>query len=272
MIAIQPEHRSVLDPVDRILSEPVSASRLNLFHTCRLKFYYRYVLKITKPASPALHVGKTVHSMLQEWSKRRWMGKAADAQSLRSHFDDHWQRSQQDEPVVFEEDEEQQEKHKAWALVEMYLQETPIPVDEKPMGVEVMASADLSEHGLPSLRGIIDLVRSNGEIVDFKTSATTPNPDQVLHRNELQLTVYALLYRESTGEMETGFELHHLIKTKIPKLVVTRHASITEKQKDNLFRSIESFVAGVQREDWVKSPGLHCVSCEFFNECRGGVL
>lgn len=65
----------------------------------------------------------------------------------------------------------------------MYLRDTPIPVDEKPMGVEVSVERDLSEHGLPSLRGIIDLVRANGEIVDFKTSATTPNLEQVLHRN-----------------------------------------------------------------------------------------
>jgi hypothetical protein len=94
----------------------------------------------------------------------------------------------------------------------------------------------------------------------------------VLHRNLLQLTIYGLLYREATGEKEKGFELHHLVKTKTPKLVVTRHAPITEKQKDNLFRSIESFVDGVQREDWVASPGFQCSSCEFFYECRGGVL
>jgi CRISPR/Cas system-associated exonuclease Cas4 (RecB family) len=272
MIAIHRDHTKVMDPVERILAEPVSASRINLFHSCRLKFYFRYVLKITKPSSPALHVGKTVHAMLQEWSKRRWMGKRAHKEDLLSHFNEYWQLSLKDEPVAFEESEEESEKNKAWALVEMYLRDTPIPLDEKPMGVEVSVEADLSEHGLPSLRGIIDLVRSNGEIVDFKTSATTPNSEQVLHRNELQLTAYGLLYRESTGEMEPGFELHHLVKTKVPKLVVTRHPSISEKQKRKLFQSIESFVDGVQREDWVASHGLQCAACEFFNECRGGLL
>ena len=83
---------------------------------------------------------------------------------------------------------------------------------------------------------------------------------------------YGLLYRGSTGEVETGFELHHLVKTKAPKLVVTRHPSITNKQQKKLFRSIESFVDGVQREDWVASPGLQCASCEFFSECKGGAV
>ena len=271
MIQLNP-HITKLDPVEKILTEPVSASRVNLFHSCRLKFYFRYVLKLKKPTSPALHVGKTVHAMLQEWSKRRWMAKPAHSENLRAHFDDYWELSLRDDPVSFEEGEREAEKLKAWQLVEMYLTETPIPVDEKPMGVEVSVETDLSEHGLPNLRGVIDLVRSNGEIVDFKTSATTPNEDQVLHRNELQLTAYGLLYRESTGEREKGFELHHLVKTKTPKLVITRHAPITQNQQDNLFRSIESFVAGVQREDWVRSPGLQCSSCEFFRECRGGAL
>jgi CRISPR/Cas system-associated exonuclease Cas4 (RecB family) len=272
MIAIHRDHAKVIDPVERILAEPVSASRINLFHSCRLKFYFRYVLKITKPSSPALHVGKTVHAMLQEWSKRRWMGKPADKEDLIIHFNEHWQLSLKDEPVAFGEGEEEAERNKAWALVEMYLRETPIPVDEKPMGVEVSVDADLSEHGLPHIRGIIDLVTASGLIVDFKSSATTPNEELVMHRNELQLTAYGLLYRESTGEVEAGFELHHLVKTKVPKLVVTRHPSISEKQKYKLFQSIESFVDGVQREDWVASPGLQCAACEFFNECRGGLL
>ena len=89
MIQLNPDITE-LDPVEKILTEPVSASRINLFHSCRLKFYFRYVLKLTKPTSPALYVGKTVHAMLQEWSKRRWMGKPATSLDLRPHFETHW--------------------------------------------------------------------------------------------------------------------------------------------------------------------------------------
>ena len=272
MIAIHPDHTKVMDPVERILGEPVSASRINLFHSCRLKFYFRYVLKLTKPASPALHVGKTVHAMLQEWSKRRWMGRPATSESLLAHFEDHWRNSLVEEPVLFEDGEEELEKRKAWGLVDMYLHETPISLTEKPMGVEVSVERDLSEHGLPRLRGIIDLVTAQGVIVDYKSCAATPNAEQAEHRNQLQLTAYALLYREATGEEEAGFELHHLVKTKVPKLVVTQHPPATKAMQNRLFQSIESFVAGVQREDWVASPGLQCAACEFFNECRGGAL
>jgi CRISPR/Cas system-associated exonuclease Cas4 (RecB family) len=259
--------------VESILDEPVSASRLNLFHSCRLKFFFRYVEKISKPSSPALHVGKAVHHSLQEWSNRRWRGEASTIEDLRESFDECWCGMQENEPVSWDDGgDEEIEMEKAWGLVQHYLQETPIPPDEKPLAVEVSVECDLSSHGLPVLRGVIDLIRPGGVIVDFKTSATTPSTAQVLHRNETQLTCYAELYREATGEREKGFELHHLIKTKVPKLIVTSHKPATDKQRSRLFRSIESFIDGVEREDFVPSPGLQCSSCEYFQECRGGAL
>jgi hypothetical protein len=136
--------------------------------------------------------------------------------------------------------------------------------------VEVRVEADLVKHGLPSLVGIIDLVRPGGKIVDFKTSAATPNAEQVIHRNETQLTAYGILYQEATGKQESGFELHHLVKTKVPKLVVSEAPATTEGQRTKFFRLIESFVDGVEREDYVPSPGLQCAACEYFNECRRG--
>jgi hypothetical protein len=89
-----------------------------------------------------------------------------------------------------------------------------------------------------------------------------------------QLTAYGILYRETTGEEASGFELHHLIKTKQPKLVVTEVEPVTTEREQRFLRTVESYVEGVEREDYVPSPGLHCAACEFFNECilwKGGV-
>jgi putative RecB family exonuclease len=96
--------------------------------------------------------------------------------------------------------------------LELYLRETPIPSDEKPIAVEVRLEADLGKHGLPKLIGIMDLVRSGGTVVDFKTTAQTPNPERVAHQTEIQIISYGLLYRDGTGQTESGFELHHRSK------------------------------------------------------------
>jgi hypothetical protein len=245
----------------------VSASRLNCFLQCRLKFYFRYVLKLAKPATGALHVGKAVHWALQQWSKARWFGSPLDAEGLKPGFDLHWESSQEKEPVAWEIDEEQKQRQKAWGLVDMYLRDTPIPAEEKPEGVEVSIEAELPD-GLPKLVGVIDLVRPEGVVVDFKTSSTTPLIAQAIHRNETQLTAYGILHRESTGHDASGFELHHLVKTKVPKLVVTHVGAMTDQREQKFLRQVESYVDGVEREDFVPAPSLACSSCEFFHECQ----
>ena len=129
-------------------------------------------------------------------------------------------------------------------------------------------NADLSKHSLPTLIGVLDLVRAGGRIVDFKSTGKTPDPEDAAHQNETQMSCYSVLYREATGHQEAGRELHHLVKTKTPKLVITELGPMNERQQVRLFRTMESYVEGLAREDFVPSPGFHCAGCEFLNECR----
>ena len=197
----------------------------------------------------------------------RWRGDFSFKEKLKDVFAQRWQEEQQDQ-VIDWDGKEDKEREVALNLLELYLKETPIPETEKPRGVEVMLETDLGNHGLPQLIGVLDLVRGNGCIVDFKSTKQTPDPDRVAHQTEIQLTCYSLLYRDATKQTEAGFELHHLIKTKAPKLVVTALPPITIGQQTRLFRIMESYLEGLDRKDFVPSPGLQCASCQYFNECR----
>lgn len=84
--------------VGDILEEPVSASRINCFHSCRLKFFFRYIAKVQKPVSTALHVGKAVHHALQQWSKRRWLGELSDTESIHGDFKEGWKALNEETP------------------------------------------------------------------------------------------------------------------------------------------------------------------------------
>ena len=267
MIAVAPNNGSDIKTRLEALTEEVSASRLGLWSSCRLKFYFKYVLQLEKPATPALHVGKTVHAVLQSWNLARWRGQTRSVADLGDLFIQYWDQDQLGQEIDWA-GEEREQRDNAWKLLETYFQQSPIPADEKPQAVEVKLEADLGRRGLLNLIGIIDLVRAGGRIVDFKTTKQTPEPERVAHQTEIQLTCYAVLYREATGEIESGFELHHLVKLKVPKLVVTSLAAITEKQQTRLFHMMESYVEGVQRQDFVPSPGIQCLSCQYFNECR----
>jgi len=253
-----------LKPIDK-LKRTVSASRLNCWLQCRLKFYFRYVQKITKPKTAALHYGSVVHLVLQQWNMARWRKHQFDITKLKQVFDTGWA----DQGTAINWDgEEPEQKSSAWSVLEKYFTDTPIKADELPEAVEVPVEADLSNHGLPVLIGILDLVRAGGRIVDFKSAAKTPDTDMALHTNGVQLDCYSVLYRESTGKREGGRELHHLIKTKVPKLVITETGPMLEYQRNRLFRLLENYVEGLDREDFVPAPGFGCMGCEFLHECR----
>lgn len=251
------------------LQQTVSASRLTCFLQCRLKFFFRYVLAIPKTKTAALHVGNTVHAALKAWHKARWLGNPLSLKQLHEEFIKAWEHPETEHkllPVQWEGDEEAN-RLTGWRLCEVYLRESKITLEDKPSAVEVSVEADLNQQGLPRLIGIIDLVQ-HARIIDYKTTASTPNSDKVVHTHEVQTSIYALLYRHNTGQQEQGIELHHLVKLKNPKLCITSMAPMTEQQQTRLFRLLESYLKGITRQDFIPSPGIACHSCEYFNECR----
>jgi len=246
----------------------VSATRLNTWLGCRLRYYFKYILRLKKPKTAATYVGSTVHAVLKQWNRARWRKEVLTTEHLQSLFDKSWAEDQKTEPVQWQPDEEPDEKKQGWALLQHYFSQSPIPPDERPEGVEVTAEADLQAHGLPKLIGVMDLIRSKGRIVDYKTVGQTPKDEKAIHNNEVQLSIYSLLYRHATDRKEGGRELHQLVKLKVPKLIVTPQGPMTDNEQTRLFKQLESFVSGVEREDFVPSPGMQCVMCSYFNECR----
>ena len=116
--------------------------------------------------------------------------------------------------------------------------------------------------------GIIDLVRPGGKIIDFKTAARAPSSRMAALQHGTQLACYALLYREATGETESGLELHHLIKTKVPKIIIAKLGPMKPAQESHLFFLIDDYLEGIANERWVPSPGQHCAWCDYANRCR----
>jgi RecB family exonuclease len=245
----------------------LSASRLNCWQQCRLKFWFRYVARIESKPSPALLVGQAVHRVLQAWNHARWRGEYPTAEDLREAFTTGWTELAAEYAIAWKStDEEQAYRDQAWSLFATYLAETPIPPDEKPEGVEVSVECELA--GLPRLIGVIDLVRAGGRIVDFKTTGRTPSAGQAAQLHETQLSCYAVLYREATGTKERALELHHMVKLKTPKIVVTVLDPMSEIQEARLRFLMERCVQGVLAGDFTPSPGLHCTSCDYYGRCR----
>ena len=204
--------------------------------------------------------------MLKAWNKARWVQQPLSLKVVHETYQTAWADNTEGS-VEWEPGEEEADKTTGWRLLDTYLRESHLPAEVKPDAVEVPVEADLQQHGLPRLIGILDLVQQR-QIIDYKTSATTPNADKVAHSTEIQTSSYAILYRHNTGAQEAGMQLHHLVKLKNPKVVITPLPSMSPAQQTRLFRQMEAYLEGLQRRDFIPSPGMHCSSCEYFNECR----
>ena len=134
----------------RILPEPssdpalldyLSASRLKCWQTCRRQFFFRYVERIETMTAPALFIGQQVHECLRSLNWARWKSEPLDADQLRGEFDESWERGLESESVPWKkEGDEPNAKAQAWAMLETYFAESPVPYSETPEGVEVEVS------------------------------------------------------------------------------------------------------------------------------------
>ena len=173
-----PQERSEQDLI-RALQDTVSASRLSLFLQCRLKFYFRYVLKLQKPKTASLHLGSAVHAVLKAWNKARWLQQPLSLKEVHENYLQAWADTAEGS-VKWDPGEEEDDKTTGWRLCDTYIRQGASMALTKPDAVEVSIEADLARHGLPRLIGILDLVQQ-GNIIDYKTSAATPNPSTVGH-------------------------------------------------------------------------------------------
>jgi hypothetical protein len=246
----------------------LSASRLKCWQSCRRQFYYRYVERLVVPTAPALFIGRQIHEVLRLWNWGKWKNEPLPPEQLRAALTESWERDAAKEFIPWKNpDDEATAQAQAWAMLETYFAECPVAPEERPEGVEVQVECSLGA-GLPPLYGIIDLVRPPGRIIDYKSAARSPSEGLAEHQHATQLACYALLYRSATGERETGFELHHLIKTKVPKVIISTYGPMSAAMESELFFLIDDYLEGIAREAWVPSPGQHCAWCDHLALCR----
>lgn len=245
----------------------ISASRLSCWQQCRRKHYFRYVADIPSKPSPAMHLGKVVHATLQQWNLWRWDSKSYTRADLLRAFIRLWKKELADNPVNWVSKREQIKLRKqAWGLVSTYLDSGVIDEDEDIAGVEVRLEASIPD--LPPLVGIVDLVRGNGRIVDFKTAARSPSENSVAHVHGTQLAIYSILYRFCTEMVEKGIELHHLVKTKVPKVCVTEIGPMQDWDLVNVIELMHRYVDSVKSGDYTPSPSFMCAGCEYLEQCK----
>ena len=116
--------------------------------------------------------------------------------------------------------------------------------------------------GIPLL-GIVDLVLDGAAgptIIDFKTTSRSAPPHEITH--EVQLSCYAWLFRQSTGQQESGLEIRSLVKTKQPQMQTHRYPARRDLHFARLFTLIRAYLDDLDAGRFLYRPGHACTMCE----------
>ncbi len=247
--------------------EPLSVSQVNSFLFCPLKYRFQYIDKVPPPWRPsALIFGSSVHSAVEWFHRERLAGRSPTPEAVARIFDADW-FAQNLEPVVFPIKESKESlTEKGRELVALYVAETN---GNLPKLIEDRFEIDLVDPETGEvfdvrLRGVIDLVESDGTLVELKTAARTFDVGSL--ERHFQLSTYALVRLLQTGEIPR-LRIDALLKTKVARL---ERLPTTRTIEDLAWtaRLIDAVGSAIRSGCFFPNPSWRCGECEFLAHCQ----
>lgn len=254
------------------LLEYLSHSRLSCYRTCSLQFRYRYIDKLTPAFIPgALAFGVAFHAAVEEALVGLMAGAFPPVDDLVKVFTTSLDAQVVEIPIRYSEREDRdsmigQARRMLMAWTGWERPKSTILAVEHQFKVPLAA-------WLPPLVGRVDLIEVHEEgfvaLVDVKTSRGRWDPDDLI-QHAGQLALYAAgageLVRTIGKEVRVGFEV--VTKAKSPSI---ERLYLSTDQTETLARQVKiaTLVAeGVERGQFIPSPGWSCSTCAFAEACR----
>jgi RecB family exonuclease len=201
----------------------LSPSSANGYLGCGFKWFGRYILKLPDPPTGALTMGSAVHAAINaNFEQKIETREDLPAAGVKAIYTEAWDLLVKGEyppryqggkpalPTEFRDDEEPGElKKQGEALTLKYLDEACPEIE--PAAVEFPVTGTIN--GI-RVRGYIDLLDTQGRIIDLKTAARKPSEISSDYRFQVAT------YRQLLGGIVTGeARVDTLVKTKTPQLV-----------------------------------------------------
>jgi putative RecB family exonuclease len=261
--------RPKTSPGIEVVLDHLSPSSVKDYLGCPLRFFFTRILRIEKPVSPSLHLGKAVHAGIEYANRLQFRREKVEVESVMEAFhrafDDH-----ESEQAVDWRDTDQQTELRACGerVLRAFLESEVFKSQDRPMGVEVQLRCPI-DGSETSLLGYVDRVNGDGSPVDYKTVGATPSIEAEVWQHQLQLTAYSELVADATGIAPPGAELVFLVKTKVPKIVRTQVPAPSLHQRQRFWSLVRIVLEGVQAQRFHPQPGMHCSWCPYREECAG---
>lgn len=226
-----------------------SVSQFNTYNRCPRIYRYNYVYKIPTPPKPYFDFGSTIHSVIEDLSKKIKDGEEVSLDDALKLLDAHWKNKGYSTEL-----EERQAKDEAKEVLKLFLEEQA-EITSKIVGIEKQFTITLDGH---HILGYIDRIDQDGDdyiIIDYKT-AKTPLSENKL-REDFQLLTYDMAVQTLFGKRPKKVGLWFLRSNK--KVMIEPKDEDIEKIKEEILETIK----GIMKEDFKPTPGWVCQNCDY---------
>jgi putative RecB family exonuclease len=251
--------------------EALSASSIQLYLTCSLKWRFQYIDRLprfTLSANQAF--GTAIHAALNWLHKERKKGRTPALAEMLQVFDADWYAQTQTEgnlKVQFDDDGDASLlAYKGKELLMQYYHLPSGQIRESEMHFTLpLVNPTTGEVLDVPLRGFIDLVEDDA-IVEFKAPQRAP-PIADLPEN-IQLTTYSYAYEKLFGRPPREIRKVSLVRTKNPK-IETQITSRDRRDYERLFHLGREVIKGIRAAVFIPNRGCWlCNDCEYDQDCR----
>jgi putative RecB family exonuclease len=251
--------------------EALSASSVQLYLTCSLKWRFQYFDRLPRLSmSSSQAFGTSVHAALNWLHKARQGGGSPALVDVLRVFEADWYAQTQvlgSQEIRFEDPGDVPGLlHKGRELLSQYyhLPSGRVRASELSFTLPLVHPATGDVLDVP-LRGFIDLVEEDDVIVEFKTAQKAPPlsdlPDNV------QLTTYAYAYATLFGRPPKEIRKVALVRTKVAK-IETQITGRAERDFAHLFHLGREVLNGIRSEVFIPNRGCWlCADCEYRQDC-----
>ncbi len=252
--------------------EALSASSIQLYLTCSLKWRFQYLDRLPRTFTSGNQAfGTTMHAALNWLHKERKQSRNPPLAEVLQVFEADWYAQTQVEggqPIRFEDlTDVDLLLHKGKELLTQYyhLPAGRVRDSEFYFTLPLVNPATGEVLDVP-IRGVIDLVEQDDAIVEFKAPQKAP-PMADLPEN-IQVTVYAYAYEKLFGKLPREIRKISLVRTKSPR-IDTQITGREERDFERLFNLGKEVLKGIRAEVFIPNRGCWlCKDCEYDQDCR----
>lgn len=242
----------------------LSVSQIRTYLRCPRMYELQYIEGLRSPLTSFLLLGRSFHKAIETANRAKLEdGEILSVEEVQDTFSEAWDREKAE--VEWEEGEKEGEiKDNGLNMTAFYYEH--VGQHLRPVMIEQGATIDVE--GVP-VKVVIDLVEESGLIRDFKTAKRTPSQDEA--DKSIQLTTYALAYRQMTGLRESGAVLDYTVNLKSGPKIARLETVIDDGRVERTVTLIKGVAKAISAGLFYPvEEGMACGFCAFRNVCKGG--